>query len=96
MLIVCLAGNFLNPGNNDICEECPVGYWNNMTEQTSCTKCVGQKRLKTMVLPQRATVVSRQILVHKIKNTKNIISNLEVLFDLKISSLNVTSPSPCP
>ena len=41
VFIVCPAGNFLNPGNNGICEECPVGYWNNMTEHTSCTKCVG-------------------------------------------------------
>ena len=41
VFVVCPAGNFLNPWNNDICEECPIGYWNNMTDQTSCAKCVG-------------------------------------------------------
>ena len=26
---------------NDLCEECPVGSWNNRTDQSACTECPG-------------------------------------------------------
>ena len=45
-LLVCPTGHLLNPDNSNLCEECPVGSWNNLTEQTSCTNCVdGQTTL---------------------------------------------------
>ena len=37
---VCPAGHFLNGG---ICEECPVGTWNNATDQTTCKNCTQDK-----------------------------------------------------
>ena len=43
VIVVCPAGNFLNPQNNDLCEECPIGSWNSMIDQTSCNNCTGDQ-----------------------------------------------------
>ena len=40
-IIVCPAGHLLHPMKNDLCEECPVGSWNNRTDQAGCIICPG-------------------------------------------------------
>ena len=70
---VCPPGTFLN--SHDMCEDCPMGEWNDLFNQTSCKNCIGGRTYKNI----RADECSEYIALSH-SSFQKISENLRILF----------------